>query len=140
MSLLVILSLLSFSGFANEIYKTIDKDGNITFSSIAPPDSKILQTVSVKKLIKKISIIQGASAQNEKIKAITKKLSDSRIERIKKRQNLIKNYNDEITLIKNERLQDLKNLNNGKSESISNITSNEQIKDSIRRMIEQKKE
>ncbi len=133
-----LLLVLSFSVLSNEIYKSIDKDGNVTFSSIAPADSKIVQIITVKKLIKKISVISGASEQNEKIKAITKRMTESRIQRSKKRQEQTKNYKEEISLIKNQRLEGLKKLKDETSNLNSKMTESEQLKESVRKMLEQR--
>jgi len=121
---------------SSEIYKSIDKEGNVSFSSIAPLNSKIVKTVDSKKLIKKLSVIHGASAQNKKIIAITNELKQSRIQRNKIRNENNKNYNKEITQIKNQRLQGLKNLTTGESILNSEATKSQLIKDSITRMLE----
>ncbi len=137
LNVLIIISTYCCSGFTSEIYKSIDKDGNVTFSSTVPMNSTVVETVNEKKLIKKISIINGASSQNKKIKAITQKLKESRIKRNKARKKLNENYNNEITLIKNQRIEGLKNLTNGKSVLNSSDNNKVQIKDSIKRMLEQ---
>jgi hypothetical protein len=134
---MLMLSIMSFSVFPNEIYKSIDKDGNITFSSIAPADAKVIQTITVKKLIKRISVINGASEQNEKIKAITKRMTESRVQRNKKRQEQTKNYKEEISLIKNQRLEGLKKLQDENSKLNSTKTESEQLKESVRKLLEQ---
>lgn len=130
----IMLSFISFSCFSNEIYKTVDQDGNVTFSFIVPANSRIVETVSIKKLIKKISVIKGASAQNIKIKAITKKLTDSRIKRNKKIKKSTEKYNEEITLIQNQRIDGLKKLSDGKYASRSKSSYNHQVKKSIIKM------
>jgi len=132
----VMLSLISFSCFSSDIYKTVDKDGNVTFSSIVPANSKIVETVSVKKLIKKISVIKGASAQNIRIKAITKKLTDSRIKRNKKIEKSTEKYHEEITLIQNQRVDGLKKLSDGKYASSSKSRNAHKIKKSITKILE----
>ena len=132
--LLILVSQICLSG---EIYKTVDKDGNISFSSIAPHNSKIIKIVSVKKLIKKISVIKGASAQNIKLIAITKKLTDSRIKRSRERKEVSVNYNKEITLIKNQRLEGLKNLTDGKTAINTSVSQKQQMQKSIQKLIEQ---
>jgi len=124
---------------SNEIYKTIDKDGNVSFSAIAPMNETIVETVSVKKLIKRISVINDASAQNEKIKAITKRLTDSRLQRNKKRNKKTKSYKEEISLIKNKRLEGLKKLQDETSTLNSKLSESEQLKKSVREMLKQNK-
>ncbi len=136
LTILVMLSILCSSSFAGEIYKSIDKDGNVTFSSAVPRNSTVVETVSEKKLIKKISVINNASSQNEKIKAITKELKESRIQRNQSRKKVNENYNDEITLIRNQRLEGLKKLDNGKSVLNSSDNNKVQLKDAIKRMLE----
>ncbi|MFV2061133.1 MAG: DUF4124 domain-containing protein [Gammaproteobacteria bacterium] len=131
-----ILLMLSFSVLSNEIYKSIDEDGNVTFSSIAPLNAKIVKTVNVKKLLKRISVINGASEQHEKVKLITERLKDSRIERNKKRQEKTKNYKDEISLIKNQRLEGLKQLQDKNSSLESRKTESQKLKESVRKMLE----
>lgn len=128
--------MLSFSVLSNEIYKSIDEDGNVTFSSIAPLNAKIVKTVNVKKLLKRISVINGASEQHEKVKLITERLKDSRIERNKKRQEKTKNYKDEISLIKNQRLEGLKQLQDKNSSLESRKTESQKLKESVRKMLE----
>jgi len=137
-TILLLFSFTSISGISDEIYKTIDKDGNIMFSFIAPPNSTILQTVSVKKLIKKISVINDASAQNEKVKALTKKLTEARMQRDKKRKIATENYNKEITQIKKQRLEGLKKLNNDNSVLNTEISERDKLRESISRIIENK--
>jgi len=136
-SVLIIMFVTTSVCVADEIYKTIDKDGTVSFSSIAPHDSKIVQVVSVKKLIKKISVIKGAAAQNKKIVAITKKLTESRRKRATKRQEKTENYNKEISLIKNQRLEGLKNLTDGKTAINTSVNNKDQLKQSLQRLIEQ---
>ncbi len=136
----IIVSIIVFFNlslcFSNEIYKYINEDGSVSFSSIAPKNAKILQTVNVKKLINKISVINGAALQSEKIKAITKKLTKSRIKRSENRKKVNENYQDEITLIKSQRIEGLKNLTDGKATLSTRISNNKKIKDAISRIIE----
>lgn len=122
--------------FSDEIYKYIDEHGNVSYSSLAPKNAKILQTVNVKKLINKASVINGAALQSEKIKAITKELTKSRIKRNENRKKTNESYQDEITLIQNQRLQGLKNLTDGKATLNTRVSNNKKIKDAIRRIIE----
>lgn len=133
----LLLCFMSLSCFSIEIYKTIDKDGNVSFSSITPQHSKIIHTVSEEKLIKRISVINGAAEQNKKIQAITKKLTDSRIQRNKKREELANNYKDEITFNKNQRSEGLKNLDQEKSGLTSRLSNSQQLKKSISKILEQ---
>ncbi len=136
----IIISVIAFFNlslcFSNEIYKYIGEDGSVSFSSIAPRNSKILQTVNIKKLINKGSVINGAALQNDKIKAITNKLTKSRIKRNENRKKSNQNYQDEITLIKNQRVEGLKNLTDGKATLSTRISNNKKIKDAISRIIE----